>query len=122
MAIATVDVKATVPFTLPDDKGEKKTVFHLGVLRSRAKMALAARVTNPEDGQIDKVKMLAEAVDIFLVGVKRIENYRNPQTQELETVEAVTEDHIDQMELEDVGVIAAKIIEINFIRGDQRKN
>ena len=116
-----IDVKETKPFTSSQDEGENKTTFHIGNLSNRQKIDLIGDLMD-QQGKVDSRKIQEKAIDIFLMGVRRIENFFDPVKKQAVSVHEITEGIADMVPFLIVCEVAGKIVEWNFVGEDERKN
>lgn len=115
--ITGIDKNERYPFVSVADEGEKKTTFFIGNLTQREKLALFGQVITRE-GKMDATVMQEKAVDIFLKGVKRIENFPGPG----QMIETVDEEVVDALPFNILIEVVAKVMELNFTSENTRKN
>lgn len=116
-----IDREETFGFSVAGDQGEKKTIFQIGNLSNREKIKLVGEILNA-DGTVDLKKIQDRAIDIFIKGVKRVENFIDPKTKAEVTVEKVDEAFVDSIPFVVVCEVASKVIEVNFVSEEERKN
>ena len=118
--ITGIDKNERYPFVSESDStdpGVVKTVFMIGNLTQRDKLALFGQVIT-KDGKMDAQVIQEKAVDIFLKGVKRIENF--PEAGK--AVEPVDEAVVDALPFGILVEVVAKVMELNFTTENTRKN
>lgn len=115
--ITGIDKNERYPFISAADDGEVKTTFYIGNLTQRDKLALFGQVITKE-GNMDAQVIQEKAVDIFLKGVKRIENF----PVEGATIDPVDEGTVDKLPFGILVEVVAKVMELNFTTENTRKN
>lgn len=118
--ITGIDKNERYPFVSVSDSqdpGVVKTIFFIGNLTQRDKLALFGQVITKE-GKMDAQVVQDKAVDIFLKGVKRIENFPEPG----KAVEPVDEGVVDAIPFTVLVEVVAKVLELNFTPENTRKN
>lgn len=119
-----IDRSERIRFSVSGDKGEPKTVFFLGTLTQRDKIAIFGQAVD-KSGAIDPRVIQEKAVDIFLKGVKRIENLSIGAADGVKSpasFEPVTEEVADTLPFEVLIEVVSKVMEINFVGESERKN
>jgi len=118
-----IDKNETVDFTSVQDKGEKKTIFKIGVLDSRFKVKVMSRMLD-EKGVFDINKMQEESYEIFKLGVRGIENFKlkkDKKTEEINVIK-ISDDIMQAIPLIILTEVASKVIEFNFMSEQDVKN
>lgn len=118
-----IDKNETVDFTSVQDKGEKKTIFKIGVLDSRFKVKVMSRMLD-EKGVFDINKMQEESYEIFKQGVRGIENFKlkkDKKTEEINVIK-ISDDIMQAIPLIILTEVASKVIEFNFMSEQDVKN
>jgi len=111
-----IDTKATVTFIPSAEKDTvKPTTFIIGTLTNRDKMNLMGDAVD-STGQADYKKLSEKAFDIVRIGVKGILNYNGQDTVE------ITEDIMNGMDLAVLMELFSKVLEVNFVSADTKKN
>jgi hypothetical protein len=119
--IAGIDRSEVLEFTTSDDKGDPKTVFLVGNITNRQKMAVLADVLD-QNGQFDAKKMQEKTIDIVKIGLKGIRNIYSPDAQKVVDIEAIDDAELDNIPFGALLEVAAKIVEKNFAGAGQLKN
>lgn len=117
--ITGIDKNERFPFVSSADEGEMKTIFHIGNLTQRDKLALFGQVITKE-GKMDAQVIQEKAVDIFIKGVKRIDNF--PEAGTVKSYEPVDEAVVDALPFSVLVEVVAKVMELNFTTENTRKN
>ena len=115
-----IDKNETFRYVSTQDKGENSTVFVIGVLTNRNKVALINAILNT-DGTVNKAVLQDKAVEIFRMGVKRIENFYDPILKKAVSLESITDETLDALPIEIVFEVSGKVAEFNFANGQDVK-
>lgn len=116
-----IDREETFSYSVSGDEGEVKTIFKIGNLTNREKIALVGEVMDAQ-GQVDVKKIQDKAIDIFIAGVKSVENWLDPKSKSVVTITKVDEGFVNTIPFLAVCEVAGKVIELNFITEGERKN
>lgn len=116
-----IDREETFGYSANSDTGDPKTIFRIGNLTNREKIALVGEVMDAQ-GQVDVKKIQEKAIDIFLAGVKGVENWVSKKGADPVTIKKVDEKFVDTIPFLVVCEVAGKVIEFNFVGDDERKN
>lgn len=108
-------------FTTSGDTGDSKTVFIVGNITNRQKMAVLADVLDA-NGAFDSKKMQEKTIDIIKVGLRGIKNIYSPKAGKIVDLDKIDEAVLDDIPFGALLEVAAKIIEINFAGASQLKN
>lgn len=110
-----IDAKETETFQSKYDTGEPKTEFTLGIFTTREKLKVFGGSMNAQ-GQFDATKFQDKILDILTVGVKGIKNLGGKDYA------GVTPEILDGLPFEVVMELFDRIIAINFVTEDAKKN
>jgi len=109
----------TVEHIVTKEQGkDNPTVFLIGNLTNRDKSRLLMGAINQSG--LDMVKLQDKAIDIVLAGLKGIRNIK--VDGEVQNISAITESVIDLLDFETVAELMSKILEVNFMSGQETKN
>lgn len=118
MALKAIDPKETTEVYSNIDKGEPKTVFVIGVLSNKFKLSILAN--SKKGSEFDADMMIQQSESIFKAGVKAI---KNVQTEEgLKDIITIDDKVLEMFTMEVVTEIAGKVMEKNFLTGQEKKN
>lgn len=110
-----IDMNELVEYVSEKDTTDNKTIFYIGNINHRQKLKIFQGCSNP-DGTVDSSKVQDKAIDIFLIGVKKIKNFNG------QNIEPVTEEMINKIPFAIVIEIVGKIVEFNFGSEQELKN
>lgn len=121
MAITGIDKDEVLEFTSKYDDGEPKTIFKIGVLSQKDKLALFKEFQG-EDKDLDIVKMQEKSYEVLKRGLKGIKNLYDKKSGKHKDYTEITEDIIDKIPMQVLVEVSQKIIESNFVTGQEAKN
>lgn len=110
-----IDAKETETFQSKYDKGDPRTVFTLGIFTTREKLKIFGGSMDAQ-GQFDISKFQDKILDILAVGVKGIKNLGGKD------YDGVTPEILDALQFEVVMELFERIMAINFVTEDAKKN
>lgn len=110
-----IDAKETETFQSKYDTGEPKTEFTLGIFTTREKLKVFGGSMDAK-GQFDMSKFQDKILDILEVGVKGIKNLGGKDYA------GVTPEILDALPFEVVMELFERIMAINFVTEDAKKN
>ena len=117
--ISGIDLNATIDFTLPEDK-DNPTIFKLGVLPSYLLGQLSAAVAKTGDIEM--------AFKILQVAIKGWENFGGVEYKTIKEkwfgreLDIVPLELLDRLPLKNITALSARILEINGLTVEERKN
>jgi hypothetical protein len=110
-----IDINETIPFSASVDTQEPKTIFHIGNITHRQKMKLFQGAIK-KDGEVDMDKVQEKLVDIFLAGVRKIENLGG------KTYETIDENVANAIDFSVLSEVVTRVLEVNFKMEKEVKN
>jgi len=112
-----IDLSERIEFSLPEDQNNP-TIFVLGPLTARQKLHLFSFGTK-EQGGIDEFSVMKNPEILFeiaVMGVRAIKNFQGK-----DWIEPVDQE-LNRFSPAVISTVAAKILEISFLSGEERKN
>lgn len=110
-----IDVSEVIQYSAKEDTAEQKTVFFIGNISNRQKMKMFSNVVKG-DGSVDISVIQDKAIDIFIAGVKKVENLDG------KTYDKVDEELADRIPFPTLIEVVGKVIEYNFVQEQELKN
>lgn len=116
-----IDKNEVKEYVSQQDTGDVKTIFLIGNITNRQKMAMIGSIIQP-DGKVDGSKLQEKAIDLVKAGVKGIKNFYDPVKKEKVDIAAITDEVIDILPLQVLYELAGEVTKCNFAEGNNVKN
>lgn len=117
--ISGIDLKAVVDYILPEDK-ENPTIWKLGIVPSYMLSRLSTPVSDT-----DKIDVAFKLLQLTIKGWENFNGIEYTCVKEVwfgREVEIVPLELIERLDMQTITALSAKILEINHLTSEERKN
>jgi hypothetical protein len=119
--ITGIDGSEQLEYVSSKDTSENKTVFVIGVISNKHKLNIMSSMTTI-DGKPDVKAVQTQSLELFKVGVKEIRGLINKKTKQAETIKHISDDTLERIPIDVLTEVAAKVLQFNFLSGEEAKN